>query len=102
MSVARVTDLMQALKDSLARSEAVDSYHETNGDRQPKEDAVPRHTTEGPIWPTMATDDPPSNEEIVAHNLACIVDSLDTLTGTIEELSKNLSAHIQQSPDVGI
>lgn len=36
----KVLDLMQALKESLLLRDAVDSYHETNGARQPVEDSM--------------------------------------------------------------
>lgn len=40
-----------------------------------------------PIWPTMSTDDPPSNEEIVGHNLAVIGERLDKLTAAFDQLN---------------
>ena len=43
-----------------------------------------------PIFPTMSTDDPPTNEEIVGHNLACISDRLDVLI----ELHERISGHL--------
>lgn len=49
------------------------------------------HPQGAPIWPTMSTDDPPSNEEIVGHNLAVIADRLDNLTAALERVSSNLS-----------
>lgn len=58
-----------------------------------------------PLWPTMSTDDPPSNEEIVGHNLACIADRLeaigdrlDGIAGALERVSGHLFDFAQRRP----
>jgi len=50
-----------------------------------------------PLWPDLSVDESPTPEEVTAHNLACIAESLEMVADRLEQLcaiGERVSQHL--------